>query len=77
MREGRRNVRRHAVNDRQPRVDVDAVTGIDAAIDRRREHDAAALLQADEGVAPGRILGREIGACNGDKAAAVSETRQC
>ena len=74
--EDRGVVGRHAVDDGQARVDGGAVAGIDAAIDRGREHDAAALLQSDEGVAPGWIVGREAGAGDGDQAAALGETRQ-
>ena len=53
-----------------------AVAGIDAAIDGGREHDAAALLQSDEAVAPGGIVGGEAGAGDRDEAAALGETRQ-
>ena len=38
------------------------MAGIDAPIDGSAKHDAAALLQADEGLAPGRMVGRETGA---------------
>ena len=64
------------VDDGEPRVDRGAVPGIDGAVDRRGEHDASALLQADEGVAPGRIVGREARAGDGDKPSAVGEPRQ-
>ncbi len=33
--------------------------GIDRAVDRGGEHDAAALLQTGKGRGPGRIVGRE------------------
>ena len=50
--------------------------GIDRAVDRRCEHDTAALLQPDEGVAPRRLLGTEIGAGDRDQPTAIGETRQ-
>ena len=58
-RERRRIVGGHPVDHGQARVDGRAVPGIDRAVDRRGEHDAPALLQPDEGVAPGRIVGRD------------------
>jgi hypothetical protein len=36
------------------------VLGIDRAVDRGGEDDAPALLQADEGVPPGRIVGAKL-----------------
>ena len=53
-----------------------AVAGIDAAVDGGREHHAAAFLQPHEILAPGRIVGDEIGARDGDQAAAFGEARQ-
>ena len=75
-RERRRIVGGYAVDDRQARFSAGAVAGIGPAIDGRREHDAAALLQSDEAVAPGGIVGGKAGAGNGDQAAAFGETRQ-
>ena len=75
-RERRRIVGGYAVDDRQARFSAGSVAGIDPAIDGRREHDAAALLQSDKAVAPGGIVGGEAGAGNGDQAAAFGETRQ-
>ena len=49
---------------------------VNRAIDRGGEDDAPSLLKADEGVGPGRRVGRDIRAGNGDKAAAVSQSRQ-
>src|SRR3546814_7597476 len=53
-----------------------SVRGIDLAVDRCREDDAPALLQAGKGVAPGRIVRRA--ACAGDRhqTAARRQTRQ-
>ena len=67
---------RHAVDDGQAGLDGGAVARIDPAVDGGGEHDAAALLQPDEAVAPGRIVGRQICARDGDQAAAFGETRQ-
>ena len=64
------------VDDDQPRVDGGAVLGVDRAVDRGREHDAAALLQPDEGVAPGRVVGPEVRAGDRHQPPAVGETRE-
>jgi hypothetical protein len=55
------------VDDGQARLDRRAVTGVDAAVDGGTEHDTAAFLKADEGVAPGGIVGREVGAGDRDQ----------
>ncbi len=52
------------------------MAGIDAAVDGGGEHNAAARLEAHEGFAPGRVLRREVGARDGDEAAAFREPRQ-
>ena len=52
-------VGRHPVDHGQPRLDRGAVLGIDRAVNRGGEDDAAAFLQPDEGVAPDRIVGRD------------------
>ena len=52
------------------------MTGIDATVDGCGERDATALLQFHESVAPGGIVGGEIGARNRNQAAAVGEPRQ-
>jgi hypothetical protein len=64
------------VDDDQPRVDGRAVLGIDRTVDRGREHDAAALLQANEGVAPGRGVRSEVRAGDRHRPPAVGETRE-
>lgn len=64
------------VDDGQPRRKRRAVFGIDRAVDGGGEDDAPALLQANEGVPPGQIVGREIGAGDRDEPAAGSQTRQ-
>ncbi len=50
--------------------------GVDRAIDRGREHDAPVLLQPNEGVTPGRVVGRKARPGDGDKAAAIGKARQ-
>lgn len=75
-RKHRRMVGRDAIDDVQAGLGGCAVAGIDAAVDRSREHDAASFLQTDEAIAPGWIVGREIRAGDGDEAAAIGETRQ-
>jgi hypothetical protein len=52
------------------------VAGIGLAGERRGEDDAAVLLQADEALAPGRLIGTDIMAGDGDERSAVGETRQ-
>ena len=49
---------------------------IGLAGDRRREDDAAFFLQADEAVAPGRLIGTDIVAGDRDQAAAFGKTRE-
>ena len=51
--------------------------GVHRAVDRGREHHAPAFLQADEGVAPGRVVGREARAGDRDQPPAFGEARQC
>ncbi len=46
---------------------------IDPPVDGGGEHDAAAFLQPDEGVAPGWIVGREACASDGDQTTALDE----
>ena len=72
----RRIVGRALVDHGQPRVDGRAVLGIDRAVDGGREHDAAALLQPDEGVGPGGIVRREARPGDRDEATAIGEARQ-
>src|SRR5579863_8156139 len=50
---------------------------INAAIDGGGEDNASTLLQVDEGVAPGRMVGREAYARDRHKASAFDETREC
>ena len=52
------------------------MTRIDAAVDGGREYDPTALLEPDEGIAPGRIVGRQARARNGDEPTTIEETRQ-
>jgi hypothetical protein len=52
------------------------VSGIDGAVDRGREQDAAAFLQTDKALAPGGRVGAEVRAGDGDEASAVGEARQ-
>ncbi len=59
------------VDDGEPRVDRGAVLRIDRAVDSGGEDDAAALLQPDESVAPGRIVRGEVGAGDCDETAAL------
>ena len=67
---------RHAVDHGQARIGGGAVARIDAAVDGGREHHAPAFLKPDEILAPGRIVGGEIGARDGDQAAAFGEARE-
>ena len=67
---------RHAVDDGQAGVRGGAVAGIDPAVDAGGEHHAAALLQPDEPIPPGRIVGGQSFAGDGDQTAALGETRQ-
>ena len=73
FREHRRVIGGDAVNDGEPRVDGGAMTGVDAPLDRGREDDTSLFLQAGEGRRPCRIVGREIGAGDGDEAPAGCE----
>ena len=75
-RKGARVLGRDAVDHREPRVDRGAVAGIGLAGERRGEDDAALLLQADEALAPGRLIGTDIMAGDGDEPSALGETRQ-
>ena len=76
LREHRSVVGRHAVDDGQPGVDVSSVAGISTTIDGGGEHDAAALLEPDKGIAPGGSVGRQVGAGDGNQASAFSHPRQ-
>ena len=67
---------RYAVDDGQAGIGRSAVAGIDPPVDAGGEHHAAALLQPDEPIAPGRIVWGQSFARDGDQAAALSETRQ-
>ena len=69
-----RIVGRNAVDDGEARFDGRAVPRVNAAIDGGGEDNAATLLQSDEGVAPGGIVGREAGAGDRDEASAFGET---
>ena len=76
FRQSRRVLGGRLVDDDQPCVDRGAVLGVDRAVDRGREHDAAALLQPDEGVAPGRGVRPEARAGDRHQPPAVGETRE-
>ena len=52
------------------------MAGIDPAVDAGGEHHAAALLQPDKPIPPGRIVWGQSFARNGDQAAAFGEPRQ-
>ena len=69
-------VSRHSIDDGQAGVDVGAVLGIDSAVNRRRENDAALLLQPDERFRPCGIVGRDVRACDGDEPSALGKTGQ-
>ena len=71
-----RIVGRPLVDHGQTGVDGRAVPGVDRAVDRGREHHAAALLQPDEGVGPCRVVRREARPGDGDEATAVGEARE-
>ena len=58
-RERRRVYSGTLVDHGEPGVDRGAVPGIDRAVDGGREDDGAALLQALEMLAPGRVVWRE------------------
>ena len=75
-RKGARVLGRDAIDHREPGLDRGAVAGIGLAGERRREDDAALLLQTHEAVAPGRLIGTDIAAGDGDEAAAFGETRK-
>ena len=75
-RKDRRIVGGHAVDDGEARLDRRAVPGVDRAVDRGREDDAAALLQAHEGSRQAGLSGREARPGDGDQAPAVGEARQ-
>jgi len=75
-REHRRVGGRHAVDHRQAGRDRRAVAGIDGAVDRGREQDAAPLLQTDKAFAPCGGVRAEVRAGDGDEASAVGKARQ-
>ena len=78
-RRGRKAARvlgRDAVDHGQPGVEGSAVPGIGTAGDRRREHDAALRLKAHEALAPGRLIGTDIMAGDGDEPSALGEPRE-
>lgn len=50
--------------------------GIDRAVDRGREDNATAFLQPTIGCGPGRRVGREVRAGDGDETAAGREARK-
>ena len=71
-----RIVGRYAVDHGEARLGRGAMPRINAAIDGGGEDDASTLLQSDEGVAPGGMVGRETGAGDRHQAAAFGETRE-
>jgi hypothetical protein len=75
-RECARILGRNTVDHGKARFHRRAVTRVDAAGDRRGEDDAGFLLQTDKGLAPGRIVGRQVMAGDGDEASAFSEARE-
>jgi hypothetical protein len=64
------------VDDGEPRVDRGAMPRVDRTIDRRREDDRAALLQALEALAPCGMIRCAAGAGDDDQASALGEARQ-
>ena len=52
------------------------MASINATIDSSAEHDTAAFLKADEGLAPQWMVGREAGAGNRDEASALGKSRK-
>src|SRR3546814_15151294 len=52
------------------------MAGIDAAVDRSGEHDTAPLLEPHEAIAPGGIVGGEVGAGDSDQAVASGQARE-
>ncbi|GLR99600.1 hypothetical protein GCM10007858_72460 [Bradyrhizobium liaoningense] len=50
--------------------------GVDGAVDRGRKHDPSALLEANKGLSPRRIIRRKAGASDGDEASTVAKTRE-
>ncbi len=75
-RKGSRVGRGHAVDHGQPRLDRRAVPREYAAVHRRAEHHAPALLQSNEGGSPGRGVGGERRAGDRDQPPAVLQPRQ-
>ena len=75
-REDSRIIGGNALENGQAHVDGGAVLGIDPAVDRRREQDAAALLKPDEGIGPGGIVGRAARPGDRNKAATLGEPGQ-
>jgi hypothetical protein len=71
----RRGLGRHAVDHGEPRLDAGAVTGIGLSGQRCREYHPPALLQADEAVAPGGLIGTEIASGDRDETSTFGEAR--
>ncbi len=64
------------IDDGETSGDRGAVAGIDAPVDRSREHHPRRLLQLTEGRTPGRSLRREGRAGDGDEATADRQARE-
>src|SRR3546814_3715153 len=71
-----RIVDRCLVDHGQAGVDGGAMLGIDRTVDGDGEHDAPTLLQPNERISPGRIIGREARPGDRDQAATVGEPGQ-
>jgi hypothetical protein len=75
-RKGTRILGRDAIDHREPGLDRGAVARIGLAGDRGREDDARFLLQAHKAVAPGRLIGTDIAAGDGDESSPFGKTRK-
>ena len=64
------------IDDEQPRVRLSAVLGVDGAVDRGRKHDPSALLEANKGIGPCRVIWCKACASDGDEASTVAKTRE-
>jgi hypothetical protein len=60
----------------QPRVGLSAVLGVNGAVDRGKEHDVSALLEAHKCISPRRAIRRKARASDGDEAPTIAKTRE-
>jgi len=73
---GARILGRNAIDHGEPGLDRGAVARIGLSGDCGREDDARFLLQAHEAVAPGRLIGTDIAAGDGDESSPFGKTRK-